>query len=71
MTNNAITLAAEAIKLAGGPRALSRKIGISSQAISQWDRIPATRVLEVERITGVSRHALRPDIYGPQEGGHE
>lgn len=53
-------------KAAGGASGLAAKIGgISSQAISQWKRVPAERVLEVERATGVSRHALRPDIFGP------
>lgn len=36
--------------------------------ISKWEngRIPAERVLDVERITGIPRHRLRPDIY-PEE----
>jgi len=42
---------------------IGRGLGISSQAVSQWKRVPAERVLDVERITGVSRHELRPDIY--------
>lgn len=50
---------------AGGVNNLARQIGITSQAISQWDRVPAERVLAVETATGVSRHDLRPDIYGP------
>lgn len=54
----------QAIKLANGPVALSRLLGISSQAIAQWKRCPADRVLEVERITGVSRFDLRPDVFG-------
>lgn len=49
----------------GGPAALARLLGnVSSQAVSQWKRIPAERILEVERITGISRHDLRPDIFG-------
>lgn len=36
---------------------------ISPQAISQWRQVPAERVLDVERVTGVSRHRLRPDLY--------
>lgn len=53
---------------AGGPVELARKMGgISSQAISQWKRVPAERVLEVERVTGVARHVLRPDIYPAPE----
>lgn len=52
----------------GGGSALARRIGVSRNAISQWHasgRIPAERVLEIERLTGVSRHDIRPDIYGP------
>lgn len=60
-----------AIKLADGPKALGVALGITSQAISQWDVCPALRVLEVERLTGVSRHELRPDIYGPATGSAE
>ncbi len=52
-----------AINLAGGPGELGRILGISSQAISQWTRVPAERVLEVEKASGVNRHLLRPDIY--------
>lgn len=53
-------------KSAGGPVGLAGKLGgITPQAISQWKRVPVGRVLDVERITGVSRHDLRPDIFGP------
>lgn len=51
---------------AGGPSGLAGKLnGITSQAISQWKRVPAGRVLEVEAVTGISRHELRPDVFGP------
>lgn len=39
---------------------------ISRPAISKWrkrGRIPAERVLAVERATGISRNILRPDLY--------
>lgn len=53
-------------KLAGGAVGLAEKIGgITPQAVSQWSKVPPARVLDVERITGVSRHDLRPDLYGP------
>lgn len=48
---------------AGGPSGLGKALGIKPQAVSQWQRVPAERVLEVERLTGVPRHELRPDIY--------
>lgn len=54
------------IDKAGGATKLGRALGISHQAILKWPKVPATRVLEVERITGVSRHELRPDVFGPQ-----
>ncbi len=53
-------------KRAGGAVGLAEKIGgITPQAVTQWKKVPPTRVLDVERITGVSRHDLRPDLYGP------
>jgi len=42
---------------------LAKALGISQPAIYQWRRVPAERVLMVERITGIPRHQLRPDIY--------
>ena len=54
----------EAIARAGGLQALGRMLGISKQAIDQWRRVPAERVLEVERLTGISRYQLRPDVFG-------
>jgi DNA-binding transcriptional regulator YdaS (Cro superfamily) len=51
-------------KAAGGDRALAEKIGgLTRQAVSQWRRVPAERVLDVERASGVPRHELRPDLY--------
>jgi DNA-binding transcriptional regulator YdaS (Cro superfamily) len=50
----------------GGFAELARKLGVTPQAVGNWHmrgRVPAERVLEIERLTSVSRHALRPDIY--------
>jgi DNA-binding transcriptional regulator YdaS (Cro superfamily) len=56
----------KAKRAAGGATGLSKAIGsITPQAISQWERVPADRVLQVETASGVSRHELRPDIFGP------
>jgi DNA-binding transcriptional regulator YdaS (Cro superfamily) len=58
---------ARAIKTAGGAKALGRALGISHQAVIQWKACPPLRVLELERLTGISRHDLRPDIYPKTE----
>ncbi len=52
-----------AIKAAGGVNALGRHLGISGAAVVQWVYTPAKRVLEVERVTGVAKELLRPDLY--------
>jgi DNA-binding transcriptional regulator YdaS (Cro superfamily) len=56
----------QAIELVGGVAALARRVGVTSQAVSQWTRAPAKRVLGIEGATGgkVTRYALRPDIFG-------
>lgn len=60
----------KALGIVGGPVRLAAAIGgITSQAVSQWPRCPAARVIAVETATGgrVSRHELRPDLYPRQE----
>lgn len=52
-----------AVKVSGGQAEFARLIGITAQAVSQWDEVPPLRVLEVERVSGVSRYELRPDLY--------
>ena len=57
-----------AIKAAGTQQALADKLGIKSASISEWKargRVPAERVAAIEAATGVSRHDLRPDVFGP------
>jgi DNA-binding transcriptional regulator YdaS (Cro superfamily) len=47
----------------GGMAELARRLGTTRQAVWQWRRIPAERVLDIERATRVPRHELRPDLY--------
>ena len=60
---------AKAKDAVGGNTGLARAMsgGITPQAVSQWKQVPAERVLDVERATGVSRHDLRPDLYPAPE----
>jgi DNA-binding transcriptional regulator YdaS (Cro superfamily) len=53
----------EAIERAGSLAKLAQQLGISKQAIHKWRRAPAERIVEIERVTGVERERLRPDLY--------
>jgi len=53
----------EAIRAVGGVSELARRLGIAQPSVSNWSRIPAERVLDVEAATGVERVVLRPDLY--------
>lgn len=54
------------VKAAGGRKKLASLLHITGPAISQWGICPVNRVLAVEKATGLSRHDIRPDIYGPE-----
>jgi TorA maturation chaperone TorD len=58
----------EAIRAAGGIGELARRLGISQPSVSNWERIPAERVLSVEQATGIARALLRPDLFGEVAG---
>ena len=57
----------KAIEFMGGARRVAERFGVSAQAVYKWDMIPARKVLDVESETGISRHELRPDVFGEQE----
>ncbi len=60
----------KAIKFAGSQQKLAVLMGVSSMAVSKWtknDSVPTERVLTIEKLTGVPRYELRPDIYPPDE----
>lgn len=39
--------------------------GVNKSTVKRWedDKIPAERAIEIERITGLPRFLLRPDLY--------
>ena len=57
----------KAIEAAGGQTKLAEALRTSQGRIWNWlnrdKRVPAEFVLKIERVTGVSRHELRPDLY--------
>lgn len=57
-----------AVEAVGSQLALANALGIKSPSISGWydrKKIPVERVIAIESATGVSRHELRPDVFGP------
>lgn len=38
-------------------------LGLTRAAVVKWERVPADRLIEIERITGIPREQLRPDLY--------
>lgn len=65
----------KAVELAGGQAHLARAIGVRQQHVWNWlnrdGKTPAEHVLAIERaVEGrVTRHELRPDVFGvPEEG---
>lgn len=47
--------------------ALARALGITSASVAGWKRVPAARVAEVSRITGLPAARIRPDLAGFSE----
>ncbi|WP_185230070.1 Cro/CI family transcriptional regulator [Acetobacter aceti] len=52
----------DVIAKVGGVSELAKHLRITSQAVSQWKKIPLNRLIEVERITGIDRTRLRPEL---------
>jgi DNA-binding transcriptional regulator YdaS (Cro superfamily) len=56
------------IDWAGGRSRLARALGLHRQTVCTWaqmrrPRVSAPHVLELERLSGVPRYELRPDLY--------
>jgi len=51
------------------PQEAATHIGVTLPMWSRWENaardVPAVRVLDIESKTGISRHDLRPDVFGP------
>jgi DNA-binding transcriptional regulator YdaS (Cro superfamily) len=60
-----ITIVTQGAEKVGGLNKLAEGLGIRHQAFYSWKKVPPERVLDFERLTGISRHVQRPDIFGP------
>lgn len=60
----------EASRRMGGQAALARAINVPAAMVWQWidgrRPVPGKHCIPIERATGVSRHDLRGDIFGPK-----
>jgi len=54
------------IKRVGGVTKVAEMIGKPLGTVSSWlsRRVPAEEVLAFEAATGISRHVIRPDVFG-------
>lgn len=43
---------------------LAKQLGIAPQSLWKWRDVPIRHVNEIERIVGIPREKLRPDIFG-------
>jgi hypothetical protein len=55
------------VAIAGTKYALSKRLGVSTQAIYTWNRIPLRHVRSVSKFTGIPDWELRPDVFLPPE----
>lgn len=65
-----VTPIQKAIDAVGGQGALARLLKVHPALVSQWRTgrrpVAAHHILSIEAMTQVSRHELRPDIFGVQ-----
>jgi len=52
------------IKTLGGPTIIGRRCNRTSQAVSQWTKVPPEHVLTLESMGKLTRYQIRPDIFG-------
>ena len=50
---------------------LAPRLGIHVSTISGWRQVPPERVHEIERLTGLPRYWIRPDLWAPPWGSEE
>jgi DNA-binding transcriptional regulator YdaS (Cro superfamily) len=56
-----------AIEILGGPTKAAAALGIKNPSVvMNWKargQVPADKAVDVETLTGISRHVLRPDVF--------
>lgn len=62
---------AKAIKVFGSQHSLAARLKVAQPSVHLWlwGNCPAERAVELEKVSGVSRHEIRPDIFGRKKNG--
>lgn len=65
-----------AIEIAGGVSKLADSLETNQSVVSNWrlrKKVPPSRCIPIEEVTNgaVTRHDLRPDIFGPKPDGFQ
>lgn len=55
------------IEYASDSSIVAKAIQRNHQTIYYWKRVPAIHVRTIEKLTGIPREELRPDIFGKKE----
>jgi DNA-binding transcriptional regulator YdaS (Cro superfamily) len=42
---------------------VAQGLGLTRASVVKWQQVPAERVVDIERITGIPRELLRPDLF--------
>jgi Putative antitoxin of bacterial toxin-antitoxin system, YdaS/YdaT len=50
---------------------LARKLGLTPQNVSAWNRVPAHHVLDISPLIGLPPEQIRPDIFGDGRRRHQ
>jgi DNA-binding transcriptional regulator YdaS (Cro superfamily) len=56
-----------AVEAAGGVPQLAAALGLNRTGVWRWKRVPVERAAEIEKLYGVPRAVLRPDIWGERD----
>ncbi len=56
----------KAVEKAGGRSAVARALNVNVETVRQWEvrKLPAERAIDLEKISGIHRSFLRPDLWG-------
>lgn len=53
-----------AVEAAGNRTRMAIALGLNPSSVSRWTKVPAERILDIEKLFGVPRATLRPDLFG-------